>query len=103
MQDPELVNQLKERLPEALYEKLNGSLSIDRDRLRFARLLRTVYWAFPSLTRLCGRLSAASGPRGSERTSVPRNPRPAAQSAGLPQGLARRCRYPFLPPISTTA
>jgi hypothetical protein len=36
MQNPELVNQLKERLPEALFEKLNGSLSIDRDRLRFA-------------------------------------------------------------------
>jgi transposase len=36
MQDPELVNQLKERLPEALFEKLKGSLSIDRDRLRFA-------------------------------------------------------------------
>jgi transposase len=36
MQDPELVNQLKERLPEALFEKLNGSLSIDRDRLKFA-------------------------------------------------------------------
>src|SRR5580698_10859226 len=36
MQDPELVNQLKERLPEALFEKLNCSLSIDRDRLRFA-------------------------------------------------------------------
>jgi hypothetical protein len=36
MQDPELVNQLKERLPEALFEKLSGSLSIDRDRLRFA-------------------------------------------------------------------
>jgi hypothetical protein len=33
MQDPELVNQLKERLPEALFEKLNDSLSIDRDRL----------------------------------------------------------------------
>jgi hypothetical protein len=24
MQDPELVNQLKERLPEALFEKLSG-------------------------------------------------------------------------------
>jgi transposase len=36
MQDPELVNRLKERLPEALFEKINGSLSIDRDRLRFA-------------------------------------------------------------------
>ena len=36
MQDPELVNQLKERLPEALFEKLNGSLSIDRDRLALA-------------------------------------------------------------------
>jgi|SRR5260370_274723 len=36
MQDPELVNQLKERLPEALLEKLNNSLSIDRDRLKFA-------------------------------------------------------------------
>jgi transposase len=36
MQDPELVNQLKETLSEALFEKLNGSLSLDRDRLRFA-------------------------------------------------------------------
>ena len=36
MQDPELVNQLKEKLPEALFEKLSGSLSIDRDRLKFA-------------------------------------------------------------------
>ena len=36
MQDPELVNQLKEKLPEALFEKLSGSLSIDRYRLRFA-------------------------------------------------------------------
>ena len=35
-QDPELVKQLKERLPEALFEKLKGSLSIDGDRLRFA-------------------------------------------------------------------
>ena len=34
--DPELVKQLKENLPEALFERLNGSLSIDRDRLRFA-------------------------------------------------------------------
>jgi hypothetical protein len=39
MQDPELVNQLKERLPEALFEKLSGSLSIDRDRLRFAEYM----------------------------------------------------------------
>src|SRR5262252_5488249 len=36
MQDAELVNQLKEKLPEALFEKLTASLSIDRDRLRFA-------------------------------------------------------------------
>src|SRR6516225_3210719 len=36
MQDPELVSQLKERLPETLFQKLSGSLSIDRDRLRFA-------------------------------------------------------------------
>src|SRR5260221_4611882 len=36
MQDPELVGQLKETLPEALFEKLSGSLSMDRDRLRFA-------------------------------------------------------------------
>jgi transposase len=35
-QDPELVNQLKERLPQALFEKLTSSLSIDGDRLRFA-------------------------------------------------------------------
>src|SRR5260370_27431355 len=36
MQDPELVNQLKEMLQEVLFEKLNGYWSIDRDRLRFA-------------------------------------------------------------------
>src|SRR5215467_12182256 len=36
MQDPELVNQLKEKLPEALFEKLNGSLSVVRERLKFA-------------------------------------------------------------------
>ena len=34
--DPELVSQLKERLPDPLFEKLNGSLSIDQDRLKFA-------------------------------------------------------------------
>ena len=34
--DPELVSQLKEKLPEALLEKLNGSLSILQDRVRFA-------------------------------------------------------------------
>src|SRR5208337_1080205 len=34
MQDPEPVNQLKESLPEALFEKLNGSFSIDQDRLK---------------------------------------------------------------------
>src|SRR5580693_7635509 len=36
MQDPELVTQLKERLPETLFEKFNGSLSIDEDRLKLA-------------------------------------------------------------------
>jgi transposase len=34
--DPTLVSQLKETLPAALFEKLNGSLSIDQDRLKFA-------------------------------------------------------------------
>ena len=34
--DPELVSQLRGRLPEPLFEKLNGSLSIDQDRLKFA-------------------------------------------------------------------
>jgi transposase IS66 family protein len=34
--DPELAKQLKERAPEALFEKLTSSLSIDADRLRFA-------------------------------------------------------------------
>jgi hypothetical protein len=34
--DPELVNQLKESLPQALSEKLTRSLSIDGDRLGFA-------------------------------------------------------------------
>jgi hypothetical protein len=36
MQDPELVTQLKERLPETLFEKFNGSLSIDQERLKLA-------------------------------------------------------------------
>ena len=34
--DPELVSQLKEKLPEALFEKLNSSLSVVRERLKFA-------------------------------------------------------------------
>jgi transposase len=34
--DSELVSQLKEELPPALFEKLNSSLSIVRDRLQFA-------------------------------------------------------------------
>ena len=34
--DPELVSQLKEELPPALFQKLNSSLSIVRDRLQFA-------------------------------------------------------------------
>jgi len=34
--DPTLVGQLKETLPVALFEKLNGSLSIDQDQLKFA-------------------------------------------------------------------
>jgi hypothetical protein len=34
--DPTLVSQLKESLPAALFEKLNGSLSIDLDQLKFA-------------------------------------------------------------------
>src|SRR6478752_958960 len=36
MQDPELVNQLKETLPASLLAQLKGSLSIDQDRLKFA-------------------------------------------------------------------
>ena len=36
MQNPELVTQLKERLPETLFEKFNGSLSIDQERLKLA-------------------------------------------------------------------
>ena len=35
--DPTLVSQLKETLPAALFEKLNGSLSIDQDQLKFAK------------------------------------------------------------------
>jgi transposase len=34
--EPELVSQLKERLPDPLFEKLSGSLAIDQDRLKFA-------------------------------------------------------------------
>ena len=33
--DPTLVSQLKETLPAALFEKLNGSLSIDQNQLKF--------------------------------------------------------------------
>ena len=35
-QDPELIDQLKERLPQALFEKFKDSLSVDGDRLKFA-------------------------------------------------------------------
>jgi transposase len=52
MQDPELVNQLKERLPEALFEKLTGSLSIDRDRLRIAEYKVRVLEERLRLTRI---------------------------------------------------
>ena len=34
--DPELLSQLKETLPQSLFEKLNGSLSLDQQRLKFA-------------------------------------------------------------------
>jgi transposase len=34
--DPELVSQLKERLSDPLFEKLNDSLLLDQDRLKFA-------------------------------------------------------------------
>jgi transposase len=34
--EPTLVSQLKDTLPAALFEKLNGSLSIDQDQLKFA-------------------------------------------------------------------
>jgi transposase len=34
--DSELVSQLREKLPQALFEKLNGSLSLVQDRLKFA-------------------------------------------------------------------
>jgi transposase len=34
--DPTLLSQLKETLPAALFEKLNGSLSIDQDQHKFA-------------------------------------------------------------------
>ena len=34
--DPALVSQLKDSLPDPLFEKLNGSLSIDQERLKFA-------------------------------------------------------------------
>jgi transposase len=34
--DSELISQLKETLPDALFAKLNGSLSFDQERLKFA-------------------------------------------------------------------
>ena len=34
--DPALVSELKNSLPDPLFDKLNGSLSIDQDRLKFA-------------------------------------------------------------------
>jgi transposase len=33
--DSELISQLKETLPDALFAKLNGSLSFDQERLKF--------------------------------------------------------------------
>ncbi len=35
--DPELVNQLKDSLPDSLFAKLNASLSIDQGQLKFAQ------------------------------------------------------------------
>ena len=40
--DPELINQLKDSLPDSLFAKLNASLSIDQGRLKFARYKITV-------------------------------------------------------------
>jgi hypothetical protein len=34
--DPALVSQLKDSLADPLFDKLNGSLSIDQERLKFA-------------------------------------------------------------------
>jgi hypothetical protein len=34
--DPELISELKETLPLALFETLNGSLARDQERLKFA-------------------------------------------------------------------
>jgi hypothetical protein len=34
--DPVLVSQLKATLPESLFEKLNASLSVDQEWLKFA-------------------------------------------------------------------
>ena len=34
--DPALVSQLKDFLPDPLFDQLNGSLSIDQERLKFA-------------------------------------------------------------------
>jgi hypothetical protein len=35
--EPELVSQLKETLPQSLFEKLNGSLLLDQQRFKFAQ------------------------------------------------------------------
>ena len=35
--EPGLVNQLKDSLPDSLFERLKGSLSIDQERLKFAQ------------------------------------------------------------------
>jgi transposase len=34
--DPTLVGELKDSLPDSLFERLNGSLSMDQERLKFA-------------------------------------------------------------------
>jgi hypothetical protein len=47
--DPTLLSQLKDTLPDRLFEKLNGSLSIDQDRLKFSEYRHLPY---PGLLRL---------------------------------------------------
>src|SRR5260370_42250511 len=90
MQDPELIQQLKENLPEALFERLNGSLSIDRDRLRFAEYKVRVLEERLRLVRIEKYGPGRLGPRA--RLGSPKHAEHPSQHRVLDRGDWQRSR-----------
>ncbi len=111
--DPALVSQLKDSLPNPLFERLNGSLSIDQERLKFAeykirvleerlRLIRIEKYgpgseklsdAQPELLELEPGVSSAEVAAESERGQLKLPLRPARKHPGrqeLPADLPRK-------------